>query len=61
MLYVARCSQTVRLLGRMVYSRMLSRVALVITDISEERSASVIRVRGAKFLRNVGYYKSRTA
>jgi hypothetical protein len=65
---------------------MLRRVALVRTDVSEELSASIIRVirigelgatlavngnrrilschpddGGAKFLRNVGSYKSRTA
>jgi hypothetical protein len=55
----------------MVYSGMLRRVALVITDVWEERSASVIRVTRigelgttlvtAKFLRNVGSYKSHTA
>jgi hypothetical protein len=46
---------------------MLRCVALVRTDVSEERSASIIRVTrirnnpddgGAKFLRNVGFYKS---
>jgi hypothetical protein len=57
---------------------MLRRVALVRTDVSEEPSASFIRVtrvgelgttvlschpdeRGARFLRNVGSYKSHTA
>jgi hypothetical protein len=33
-----------RKLGRMVSSEMLRRVALVRTDVSEERSASFIRV-----------------
>jgi hypothetical protein len=76
----------------MASSGMLRRVALVRTDVSEERSASFIRVTGigelgttlavittdarcenifndsfhpdeggAKFLRNVGSYKSHTA
>jgi hypothetical protein len=69
----------------MAFSGMLRRVALVKTDISEELSASIIRVTridevgtmlavtsnrrtlhhpddvGAKFLRNVGSYKSHTA
>jgi hypothetical protein len=50
---------------------MLRRVALVRTDVSEELSPSFIMVsrtdpchpdeRGAKFLRNVGSYKSHTA
>jgi hypothetical protein len=57
---------------------MLRRVTLVRTDVSEELSASFIRVKrigelgttlavtspdegGAKFLRNVGSYKSHTA
>jgi hypothetical protein len=45
---------------------MLSHVALVTTDISEELSVSIIRVTrirdgGAESLRNVGYYKSHTA
>jgi hypothetical protein len=48
---------------------MLRRVALVRTDVSEELSASIIRVRRigepddgfAKVLRNVGSYKSHTA
>jgi demethoxyubiquinone hydroxylase (CLK1/Coq7/Cat5 family) len=45
---------------------MLRRVALVKTNVSEEFGASIIRVRrsgelGAKFLRNVGSYKSHTA
>jgi hypothetical protein len=45
---------------------MLRRVALVRTDVSEVISAFVIRVTtigidgGAKFLRNVGSYKSHT-
>jgi hypothetical protein len=70
-------------------SRMLRRVALVRTDVSEEISASFIRAKrigeqgttlvvtskrhtlrrntllgiegGAKFRRNVGFYKSQTA
>jgi hypothetical protein len=44
----------------MASSRMLRRVALVRTDVSEERSAPIIRVMkiGAKFLRNVGSYKA---
>jgi hypothetical protein len=63
----------------MVSSEMLHRVALVRTDVSEELSASFIRVTRiselgttlavtsnpdegvAKFLRNVGSYKSHTA
>jgi hypothetical protein len=65
----------------MASSGMLWRVALVRTDVSEELSASFIRVTridelgttlgvhdschlddaGAKFLRNVGSYKSYTA
>jgi hypothetical protein len=46
---------------------MLSHVALVRTDVSEELSASIISVTrmgddgGAKFLRNVGSYKSHVA
>jgi hypothetical protein len=73
-------------LRRMVSFWMLRRVALVITDKSEEPSASFIRVTGiselgttlaatsnrhsyschpdeggAKFLRNIGSYKSHTA
>jgi hypothetical protein len=58
---------------------MLRRVALLRTDVSEELSASIIRVTrigelgtrlavtnnpddgGAKFIRNVGSYKSQTA
>jgi hypothetical protein len=54
---------------------MLRRVALVLTDVSEELSASFIRVtsfswltdschpdeRGAKLLRNVGSYKNQAA
>jgi hypothetical protein len=57
----------------MVSSWMLRRVALVRTDVSEEISASFIRVvlslvhrflspdeGGAKFLRYVGSYKSHT-
>jgi hypothetical protein len=47
---------------------MLCRVALVRTNISEELSASIIRVTysypddgGAKLIRNVGFYKSHTA
>jgi hypothetical protein len=46
----------------MASSGMLHRVALIRTDISEELSASFIRVTriegGAKFLRNVGSYKT---
>jgi hypothetical protein len=68
----------------MVPSEILRRVALVRTDVSEEPSASFIRVTrigelgitlaatsnrrsvrrllgGARFLRNVGSYKSHTA
>jgi hypothetical protein len=56
----------------MVSSGLLRRVALVITDVSEEPGASFIRVTkitdfchpdegGARFLRNVGSYKSHTA
>jgi hypothetical protein len=50
----------------MVSSGLLRRVALVRTDVSEEPGASFIRVTkigegGAKFLRNVGSYKSHTA
>jgi hypothetical protein len=49
---------------------MLSRVALVTTDVSEDRSAYIIRVTricelgtmlAAKFIRNVGSYKGHTA
>jgi hypothetical protein len=50
----------------MVSSGMLRRVALVRSDVSEEPSASFIRVTrigelGARFLRNVGSYKSHAA
>jgi hypothetical protein len=58
----------------MASSGKLRRVALVRTDVSEELSASFIKVtricelgttlaveRSAKFLRNVGSYKSHTA
>jgi hypothetical protein len=61
----------------MTFSGMLHRVALITTDISEEFSASFIRVTriselgttmsshpdegGVKFLRNVGSYKSNMA
>jgi hypothetical protein len=55
----------------MVSSEMLRRVALLGAVDSEERSASVVGVTrtdschpdegGAKFLRNVGSYKSHTA
>jgi hypothetical protein len=53
----------------MASSGMLRRVALVKTDVSEDLSASFIRVtrigepgtRGAKILRNVRSYKSHTA
>jgi hypothetical protein len=61
----------------MASSGMLGHVALVRTDLSEELSASFIRVTridelgttlscypdegGAKFLRNVGSYQSQTA
>jgi hypothetical protein len=60
----------------MVSSGLLSRVALVRTDVSEKPGASFIRVTkigelgtdfchldegGARFLRNVGSYKSHTA
>jgi hypothetical protein len=63
----------------MASSEMLRRVALVRTDVSEELSASIIRVirigelgttftdschpddGSAKFLRNVGSYKSHMA
>jgi hypothetical protein len=54
-----------------VSSGLLRRVALVRTDVSEEPGASFIRVTktyfchpdevGARFLRNVGSYKSHTA
>jgi hypothetical protein len=48
---------------------LLRRVALVRADVTEELSASIIRVTrvghpddgGAKFIRNVGYYKSHTS
>jgi hypothetical protein len=44
---------------------VLRSVALVKTEVSEVRSASIIRVMenyvGAKFLRIVGSYKSHTA
>jgi hypothetical protein len=53
---------------------MLRRVAIVTTDVSEERVASIIRVTGTEvleatlgvtggdtFFRNAGYYKSHTA
>jgi hypothetical protein len=51
----------------MAPSGMLCHVVLVRIDVSEDLSASFIRVtrigelRGAKFLRNVGSYKSHTA
>jgi hypothetical protein len=50
----------------MVSSGMLRHVALVRADVSQELSASFIRVTrisegGAKFLRNVASYKSHTA
>jgi hypothetical protein len=56
----------------MASSGMLRRVALVRTDFSEELNAFIIRVTriadfchpdggGAKFLRNVGSYKSHMA
>jgi hypothetical protein len=57
----------------MVSSEVLRRVTLVRTDVSEEQSASFIRVTrigeqgttlavtSAKFLRDVGSYKSHTA
>jgi hypothetical protein len=59
----------------MVSSGMLRRVAHVRTDVSDEPSASFIRVTrfgelgtalphpdgGARFLRNVGFYKIHTA
>jgi hypothetical protein len=46
---------------------LLRRVALVRTDVSEDPGASFITdfcqsdEGGARFLRNVGYYKSHTA
>jgi hypothetical protein len=46
---------------------MLRRVALVKTDVSEELSATIIRVTripydgSATFLRNVGFYKIHAA
>jgi hypothetical protein len=53
----------------MASSEMLRRVALVRTDVSEEFSVTIIRVKrigelgdgGAKFLRKVGSYKSHKA
>jgi hypothetical protein len=39
-----RCKAVRREIWRMASSGMLRRVALVITDVSEERSASIIRV-----------------
>jgi hypothetical protein len=50
-------------LWRMASSGMLGDVVLVRTDVSEELSAYIIRVTrflSAKFLRNVGSYKSHT-
>jgi hypothetical protein len=51
---------------RMASCGMVRRVALVRADVSEELSASFIRVTrtgegGATFLRNVGFYKSHMA
>jgi hypothetical protein len=60
----------------MASSGILHRVALVTTEVSEERRTSIIRVKrivelgsvatcpddgGAKFLRNIGSYKSHAA
>jgi hypothetical protein len=49
---------------RMVFSGLLRRVAVVRTDASEEPGASDFchpDEGGARFLRNVGSYKSHTA
>jgi hypothetical protein len=54
----------------MAFSGMSCRVALVRTDVLEERRASIIRFTrtdchpddgGTTFLRNIGYYTSHTA
>jgi hypothetical protein len=51
----------------MASSVLLRRVVLVRTGVSEELSASIIRITrigdegGAKFLRNVGSYKNHMA
>jgi hypothetical protein len=46
---------------RMVSSGLLRRVALVRTDVLEEPGASIRVTKIARFLRNVGSYKSHTA
>jgi hypothetical protein len=64
---ISHCDDVIR--RRMSSSGMLRRVAVVRTDVSEERSACIIKVTrighpddgGTKFLRNVGFYKNHTA